>query len=502
MSTGVKKSAKLVLRYLVRDFYELNKLFKKFQEMDKKEFSISVDLLKKEINSLLRRLRGSIISGEERIEYRLVQKFKKLQRAIAEANLEINQKEEAILVDLMSKAEVYNSDLERLGARGGEIEKALRYTYDHPNKENFFKVRELLAQAMKSDRAFEIVIENIIRASEQIKPLRSKVLPIKYEHLALVTTYYPHHVFVLYDQKQYRQEMDQWRARMDLRQKGSVAASKYIEDYSQRIKDYSVQSSGFFEHKEKLLDVQHRILEKAIIGSAILKEPQYGKDAYLNAMEIWKIGARKGWGSLLLELILSFAAENKHPVIMDHSPAHFGGGVSKEMRKLWHKFESKPTVIKYPIALRSLPEAIGYNKREVLELFGTTGVFNSHTFNQWGIPDQTPDEKINQFLLRNVTNSFKKSKLELTRWDTSIEYRRKKDAIRNYLLEERKEGQTSGETACLEKAYYYEESIPLLQELLNKGKPDLKEGSFTFDNFFKIPGEAFFQRFADKILKD
>ncbi|MDO8656312.1 MAG: hypothetical protein Q7K45_03660, partial [Nanoarchaeota archaeon] len=268
---------------------------------------------------------------------------------------------------------------------------------------------------------------------------------------------------------------------------------KKIDENTQQITAYQPSSGGggLFNvggGPEKLTLNQDFLFKNAVIGFCEFKDYFRGRDFFCSSLVIFRIAARKKWGILLFELACSYAASNHKAVVIDR------GEVSLSARKMLEYFDLKRRdVQKYPAALATYPELIGYTKEEVVNKFGTGGIFYSSTFNRDGFPDGTPEEKQKQ--LRKIVTDMK------PRYDwksNNYSYVSREGDPKHRLV--------MGGLASLDKAYYYDGKKGLLQLLMNRwntaGELSGIQGfGYTAGKFAEeiyVAGYAFFQSFVQK----
>ena len=165
----VKKEEKSELRYLIRDFYELQQLFEIINiahlEMTKNNSAGA----KAEIKKALKKIRGGIFAGEARIERRLARTFARVKSKVMEIepSLEKRHSEELKEINrLLTQAEVYNSFLEKLGSRGGGIQKALEDAERDLSKLD--PIIEVIKKSKSKVQSFEELIKMLIHKEDLI----------------------------------------------------------------------------------------------------------------------------------------------------------------------------------------------------------------------------------------------------------------------------------------------------------------------------------------------
>ena len=149
-------------------------------------------------------------------------------------------------------------------------------------------------------------------------------------------------------------------------------------------------------------------------------------------------------------VIFDFAATQQSPVIIDRYE------VSADARKVWSYFDTdRVGVLKYPASLIKYPEAIGFTKEEVIELFGPGNI--GSTFDSYGIPVGIPRDNWEKIMtssgrtLRSAEFFYKKS---------------------SFLEKESNENTNTvtGELASLDKAYFYDKQVNTLRIFLERNK--------------------------------
>ncbi len=461
----VEKLERQQLRFILREFAELQELLRKVIQVEQGK---NQDI-KKAITNILKKLRGFIVAGEERIEYRLAQNYAHFRKVILEAKGEFAPYEGGKIMSLLRKADVYNALLEKLGSRGGEIEQALKAARDAPDdKKKLTHAHQCLAEALEADRAFEVVMKELMAETNTIKLLKSRLKP--WQQLSRLALLHDNNkgnnVLILYDEDRFHEEMGKATALYNKStghdgttdEQEKERAWKEINEYLQTIQ--YTKGGSMHAEAEKLSYWEAKIADHSIIGYCELKLRP--KPLFLGAYEIFRIAAKSGFGPFLFELVFSFAAQEHHPVIIDR------GSVTPAARKVWQTFDvERRHIIKYPAALAAHPELVGYGKKEVWALFGS-GPFGS-TFTEEGLPEGTDREK-DAVLRREFPLLF-----------------------RSYLKDE---GRTStnkvvGGLASLDKAFYYDGQIAVLNKLMVKGE--------ALDIFYRsritTAGLAFFQQF-------
>lgn len=454
------------LRFILREFAELQELLRKVIKVEQEK---NKDI-KKAITGIFKTLRGFIIAGEERVEYRLAQNYAHLRNVILEAQGEFAPYEGEKIMSLLRKADVYNALLEKLGSRGGEIEQAIKAARDAPtDKKKLARAHQCLADALEADRAFEVVMKELMAETNTIKLLKSRLKPWQqFSRLAILHTNNNkgNNVLILYDEDRFHEELGKATALFNKSsghdgttdEQEKEWARKEIKEYLQTIQ--YTKGGSMHAEEEKLNYWEAKTADHSIIGYCELKEMP--KPLFLGAYEIFRIAAKSGFGPFMFELVFSFAAQEHRPVIIDR------GSVTPAARKVWQTFDvERRHVIKYPAALAAHPELVGYSKKEVWALFGS-GPFGS-TFTKEGLPEGIDREKY-AVLRREFYWSF-----------------------RSYLEDEGRASTNKvvGELASLDKAFYYDGQIAVLNKLMAKSQ--------ALDTFYcskiRTAGLAFFQQF-------
>jgi len=159
------------IRFIIRQLVELKDVLNEVRRTK----DASGEKLKKEINNILRKVRSGIFGCEERIEYKSARNFASLSEAFEKVYTELSSTDRVTMRKLLDKASVYNANLEKLGARGGKIELALREARDNYTDPNLLKkVETLLEDAIEADLAFESVVKELIDSAQKIKKVKSK----------------------------------------------------------------------------------------------------------------------------------------------------------------------------------------------------------------------------------------------------------------------------------------------------------------------------------------
>ncbi|MBI4150377.1 hypothetical protein HY488_03160, partial [Candidatus Woesearchaeota archaeon] len=377
------------------------------------------------------------------------------------------------LTIFLQKTHAYADDLDQLGKRGGDIEQALKSILQDPSDQRkIYHLKLLITKSLEINLAFEQALQELLTQSGKVEVLKSELAIVEgYPDLAVVIGQKRGsgaNVFiVLLNRKAYLQEREKMQWINKVMAEGTPEGKKAMEEfykYCDSITDYT-EGYGFFE-PEKLSYFEAKLVDNAIIGYAELRYAP-NRYQYLGAFEIWRIAAKKGFGPFFFELVFSFAAKEKKPVIIDR------GEVSGDARKVWAYFDERPSIIKYPIALQKYPELIGFTRDEVIEKFGA-GI-NASTFDNDGFPRGIAEEKRKELLAEIGSQRERTSKsyldLEITR-DTNI---------------------VTGPIASLDKAYYFDGKITIVNDLLNRGTA-LKCDRRMLEN----AGRAFFLRFKSQ----
>lgn len=449
------------LRFILREFAELQELLREVIQVEQGK---NQDI-KKAITHIFKTLRGFIIAGEERVEYRLAQNYVHLRKVILEAKGEFQPYEGEKIMSLLRKADVYNALLEKLGSRGGEIERAIKAARDAPtDKKKLTRAHQCLADALEADRAFEVVMKELMAETNTLKLVKSRIKPL--QQLSRLALLYTNNMLILYDESRFHEEIGKATALFNKSSGHDGTTDEQEKEWARKeIKEYLktieyTKGGSMHAEAEKLDYWEAKTADHSIIGYCELK--QMPKLLFLGAYEIFRIAAKSGFGPFLFELVFSLAAQEHHPVIIDR------GSVTPAARKVWQTFDvERRHVIKYPAALAAHPELVGYNKKEVWVLFGS-GPFGS-TFTEEGLPEGTDREK-DAVLRREFPRLF-----------------------RSYLKDEGRvsTNKVVGGLASLDKAFYYDGQIAVLNKLLAKGNAlnSLERRIIT------TAGQAFFQQF-------
>ncbi len=164
-----KGKEKKELKLLVRDFYELKVLFKLIKDAEEEKSKGNNKEVESSIRKILRKLRGGITGSEERIERRMARNYSQMKGLVLGAEkylAKIYPHEVQGINKLLSQAEVYNADLEKLGSRGGEIECKLKDAKKDPAKLD--AAFEDLKSALMDVQSFEEVITQLLQKTKEI----------------------------------------------------------------------------------------------------------------------------------------------------------------------------------------------------------------------------------------------------------------------------------------------------------------------------------------------
>jgi len=492
MSKAVTLERKQI-RFLLKDFYQLRKalnLLRKSKPENKEEHKKRIHALAKELRSKF----TGLFFGEFRTEYKLYRNFTKLQKELKILLAVIEDKaQQQKIVSLLAKAGVYNAKLTELGSRGGVIEKILLRLSDE--EDTLADERELdqkLDEAIQASNAFEVVVQSLVKETQAVEKIRKEVALVPknpsereniffYKDMA-VSVYGG--TFILYDAVRFREaikhavemSVDQEQFVLSREQEETISA---FNEFTGAIKEKGYpQGSGMFSDSPPLTYHQFVVLRTSIIGYCEFKDHKDRAD-YLGAHEIYRIAARKGFGTFFLELILSYASLDHRPVVIDRKE------VSPEARQFWHGFDVKrKDILKYPAALSKYPEEGGWTSENVVETFG--GSFGS-TFDGQGKPGRIFDKR--------------------PRWVSSIVgsyLKRKGKPDTNLILDP---------LASLDKAFFYDGKVKEVTILMERSDKILSSLGQTIPRFRefesfqknKIYGEgvlfnagyAFFMSFKD-----
>ena len=441
-------------RFIIRQLVELKILLSEVRRAKGE----NGEQLKKEINHLLRKVRSGIFGSEERVEYKSARNFASLSEAFEKVITEISNSDRAMMKKLLDKARVYNADLERLGARGGKIELALREARDNYTNPNLLKnVEHLLEDAIEADLAFESVVDELIDSTKKLKIVKSKFTVYKQlQDLAVVVTTKrdygmdnptPGIKIILYNQVKFHERLHQHN------------------EFQEKVRSGIISEDEKNRTPREVKDIAYAFFE-AMIGYCEISY-KFPRERFLGAYEIFRIVALPGFGPFFFELIFSWASLKHAPVVIDRKD------VSPAARKVWSYFDTdRKYIIKYPAALRKYPSLIGFTKEELFELYGPHA-FGASVFDKYGFPEGLSREKLEEL------------KSKLTSDPNSLHYFRGKSFIT-------KEGKPTtnlavGGLASLDKAYYYDGEVKILAKLLKKGRVDQE-----YDYMFLQVGYHFF----------
>ncbi|MBT4804929.1 hypothetical protein HON71_02040 [Candidatus Woesearchaeota archaeon] len=179
----VKKKEESVLKFLMKDFYELEAILSLIKEAEKEKTEGNLGKAKTKVEKALKRLRGGF-GGETRIERRLARTFQQLKKLIKELEPFLVKRHTADLKEintLIHNAEVYNADLEKLGSRKGGIQNVL----EDAKKEisHLDKISTTIKQAEKDVQAFEVIINLLLKKEKLLYEfeVKQKEQPIIHE---------------------------------------------------------------------------------------------------------------------------------------------------------------------------------------------------------------------------------------------------------------------------------------------------------------------------------
>jgi len=451
------------IRFIIRQLVELKDVLNEVRRTK----DASGEKLKKEINNILRKVRSGIFGCEERIEYKSARNFASLSEAFEKVYTELSSTDRVTMRKLLDKASVYNANLEKLGARGGKIELALREARDNYTDPNLLKkVETLLEDAIEADLAFESVVKELIDSAQKIKKVKSKFNAYKQlqDFAVLVSPGYyidrdlnsTEPVIVLYDQVKFQEKRHTYEEFWKEVKSGNKRVMDDYNRYPKEDRDLNIYvnspSNGIYS---------------SIIGYCEMGF-KYPRERYLGAYEIYRIAALPGFGPFFFELVFSWASLKHAPVVIDRYDA------SPAARKVWSYFDTdRKYIIKYPAALRKYPHSIGFTEEEVMKLYGPHA-FQASVFDRYGFPEGLSGEKVEE--LKNKLESLKGSGVQRD--------------LRSFIGSEGKPttNLAVGGIASLDKAYYYDGEVNILAKLLKKGKTDKK-----YDKSFAAAGYFFFQ---------
>ncbi len=445
----LQSKEKLELRYLLLEFSQLGKLAKRVAKLKPEPSQVQQELVKKEIKRILQKLRRGVFGSEERTVYKIARDYHQM-RVIYENIFHTNSFNlQNSLGPLFYQANVYNSKIVSIGARNGLLEKILLKAAKNPIKENILEIGKLIQELTEATTSFEAIMQKLLQEGKKFKLIKSANAVIKHiEDLAVSVIDFDFDemasIIILYNRKEYQKVLDLYNKAYHGEHKteeektsSQAAFSKY-----ERLKKYfTIDSYGLLSVKRKLSPLDLMILKKVILGYCELKNP-FNKTVYLGARELCRIAAKRGFGHLLLELSLSYAAKRKSAVIPDRF--QFSGAA----RKLWEHFDlHRNDIIKFPAAMMDHSELIGITKREIVSFYGTSTI--PSTFDDMALPrgmikkEQYIDKISDTWDLRDHhTQSY-------------LDY--EGNARTNKIL---------GGLACLDKSYYYAGAIKTLDQLI------------------------------------
>jgi hypothetical protein len=186
---SVKKNLRLEKReykYLLREFYELKRIFSSIQEIERvkdRDVAGVQEYVQSLIQAILQKLRT-----EERIDRRMARAYQRMRESLDEVKEEFAQtypEEVKKFEKLIGDAEVFNADLVKLGSRGGQIEKALKQAKDYPKKLD--TAFDLIKRSLSDARGFEAVIDELMHIDLvllQKKKLEESDLSAELENIA------------------------------------------------------------------------------------------------------------------------------------------------------------------------------------------------------------------------------------------------------------------------------------------------------------------------------
>jgi hypothetical protein len=164
----VKKEAKHELNLLISSFIALKHLHCLVKGAEGDVEKVSDKKAKSEVKHIWRKLRTGFFGSEERVERKVARCYEDLTSEIKSAELtfdEINK-----INNLMHENNIFNSLLEKLCSRGGEIENSLHDAMDEPKNQDKLKDAEkLIERAVKSVEGFEIDMKKIINEIKEDK---------------------------------------------------------------------------------------------------------------------------------------------------------------------------------------------------------------------------------------------------------------------------------------------------------------------------------------------
>jgi hypothetical protein len=172
----VIKTEKTEIKLLIRDFYELKLVFKLIKDAKKAEDGGNHKEAVSKIKKAFSKFRRGIFGSEEKIERRLAKTFKNMKEMVYDLKPILNKlypNESGEITKLIRQAEIYNADLEKLGSRGGQIEKELKAA-----KDDYKKLKPVFADVQKefSDiQAFEELLNQLLHKTKLISSQFEKV---------------------------------------------------------------------------------------------------------------------------------------------------------------------------------------------------------------------------------------------------------------------------------------------------------------------------------------
>ena len=477
MEKSVSKNLRLEkhqIRFLIREFVELQKTLKSLKEAEEE---LDAQKLKEDVQAILKKFRGGFLSGEERVEYKLYRNFKHLEEATEKLSA---HEPDSNVKELMTQASVYNGKLAELGARGGRIEQILNGLLEEKiTRPRIKNAEKLVSEAIEADLAFEETIKEIVRITQKNKVIKEtlfrdvgKSRRVFHHNLALAQI--RRFVLVLYDQNELEHIFQDIYERNKLKAgRGGVtteeiaAMSERTVQYNQRITaTRKPRKEDFVLGPRNINETQDLLFKRAVVGYIQFK-CYHQKTQFLGAYEIFRVAALKGFGPLTLELAFCFAARDNHPVIIDRNE------VSEAARKVWQRFNQRKDIIKFPESLAESPELVGYTKRKVLDIFGSLDL--GSTFDKYGFPVGTRKEKLTKLLYASLPEDATRAQKERA---------------------EEKLDRGTYEEDFLQKAFYYDKNKNLFDTLIAKGEKDMKT-HFQLKVDLEEAGYEFFQSFNE-----
>lgn len=164
-----EKKEEQLIRFLIRDFYEIKILLKLVLDAEKVKAAGNQKELKSKIEKIYKKLRSGIFGSEERVEYRMARCFKQMEHLVMGLEpilARVLPGEVKEINTLLKEGEVYNADLEKLGARGGEIESELREAERNPAQLD--KALKLIKQSFQDVQAFESIASKLLNKTKAI----------------------------------------------------------------------------------------------------------------------------------------------------------------------------------------------------------------------------------------------------------------------------------------------------------------------------------------------